>query len=85
MIETSVKDTVAQSLFDAYGPAFGLVTLNEPLRPDAPAQDMRLMQRMHGIFVGELQALGLAARAAAPGFSDPLEPSSQPPSSPGDS
>ncbi len=63
MIAKSVKGTAAEPLYDAYGPAFGLVTLNEPLRPEDPAADTRLKLRMHGIFVGELQALEGAGRS----------------------
>ena len=63
MIEASVRGTAAQELFDAYGPGFGLVILNEPLDPDSAAATMRLLLRMHGIFVGELQALEGAARS----------------------
>ena len=37
MIEQSVRGTAAEPLFDAYGPAFGLVILNQPLSPDDPA------------------------------------------------
>ena len=63
MIEQSVKGTAAEALFEAYGPGFGLTVLNEPLRPDDPAADTRLKMRMHGIFVGELQALEGAGRS----------------------
>ncbi|MEE2679305.1 MAG: DUF455 family protein [Myxococcota bacterium] len=63
MIEASVRGTAAQELFDAYGPGFGLVILNEPLDPGSAAATMRLLLRMHGIFVGELQALEGAARS----------------------
>ena len=63
MIEASVRGTAAEELFDAYGPGFGLVILNEPLDPDSAAATMRLLLRMHGIFVGELQALEGAARS----------------------
>jgi uncharacterized ferritin-like protein (DUF455 family) len=63
MIAKSVKGTAAQPLYDAYGPAFGLVTLHEPLRPEGPAGDTRLNLRMHGIFAGELQALEGAGRS----------------------
>jgi uncharacterized ferritin-like protein (DUF455 family) len=63
MIAKSVKGTAAQPLYDAYGPAFGLVILNEPLRPEDPAGDTRLNLRMHGIFAGELQALEGAGRS----------------------
>jgi len=63
MIERSVQETDAQPLFEAYGPAFMLVALNEPLRPEDPAVDTRLKLRFHGIFVGELQALEGAGRS----------------------
>jgi uncharacterized ferritin-like protein (DUF455 family) len=63
MIEASVRGTDAEPLFEAYGPAFGLVTLNEPLRPGDAAVETRLRLRMHGIFVGELQALEGAGRS----------------------
>jgi len=63
MIEKGVRGTEAEPLYEDYGPAFGLVTLNEPLRPDDPAALTRLRVRMHGIFVGELQALEGAGRS----------------------
>jgi uncharacterized ferritin-like protein (DUF455 family) len=63
MIERSVKGTAAEELYEAYGPGFGLTVLNEPLRPGDPAGDTRLKMRMHGIFVGELQALEGAGRS----------------------
>ncbi len=63
MIEATIRGTAAEPLFDAYGPAFFLVVLNEPLDPESPAATLRLLLRMHGIFVGELQALEGAARS----------------------
>jgi uncharacterized ferritin-like protein (DUF455 family) len=63
MIEASVRGTSAEPLFEEYGPAFALVILNEPLDPDSPVATLRLLMRMHGIFVGELQALEGAARS----------------------
>jgi len=63
MIEASVQGTAAQPLFEKYGPGFMLTILNEPLDPEAPAALTRLLLRMHGIFVGELQALEGAARS----------------------
>ncbi len=63
IIEEGVRGTAAEPLFDAYGPGFIFTVLNEPLDPDAPAALMRLLLRMHGIFVGELQALEGAARS----------------------
>jgi len=63
MIEEGVKGTEAESLYEAYGPGFALIIFNEPLDPDAPAAKERLQLRMHGIFVGELQALEGAGRS----------------------
>ena len=63
MIEAGVRGTAAEPLFEKYGPGFFLTILNEPLDPEAPAARTRLLLRMHGIFVGELQALEGAARS----------------------
>lgn len=62
-IEAGVRGTEAEALFDAYGPGFALIVFNEPLDPRVPAADQRLRFRMHGIFVGELQALEGAGRS----------------------
>ena len=64
IIEEGVRGTAAEPLYDAYGPGFIFTILNEPLDPEAPAALTRLLFRMHGIFVGELQALEGAARGA---------------------
>lgn len=63
MIESSVRGTAAEPLFESYGPGFALTILNEPIDPDVPASLTRLLLRMHGIFVGEIQALEGAARS----------------------
>ncbi len=63
MIEESVRGTSAEPLYERYGPGFGLIVLNEPLDPDEPGAETRLKLRMHGIFVGELQALEGAGRS----------------------
>jgi len=63
IIETGARGTAAEPLFDRFGPAFLLMTLNEPLRPNEPGTEDRLAMRMHGIFVGELQALEGAGRS----------------------
>ena len=63
MIERSVQGTEAEPLYEEYGPGFGLITLNEALDPKDPVAPTRLMLRMHGIFVGELQALEGAGRS----------------------
>jgi uncharacterized ferritin-like protein (DUF455 family) len=62
MIAAMVKGTPFEPLYDAYGPGFGLIVLNEPLNPDEPFAELRLRVRMHGIFMGELQALEGAGR-----------------------
>ncbi len=63
LIARAVKGTAAEPLYDEYGAAFMLVTLNEPLEPGAPVSKERLLLRMHGIFAGELQALEGAGRS----------------------
>jgi uncharacterized ferritin-like protein (DUF455 family) len=65
IIEVGVRGTQAEALYDEYGAGFGLVTLNEPLDPKTTGQAARtrLHLRMHGIFVGELQALEGAGRS----------------------
>jgi uncharacterized ferritin-like protein (DUF455 family) len=63
VIETGVRGTAAEPLYDQFGPAFTLITLNEPIRPGEAGTDDRLRMRMHGIFVGELQALEGAGRS----------------------
>jgi uncharacterized ferritin-like protein (DUF455 family) len=65
IIEVGVRGTQAEPLYEEFGPGFALVTLNEPLDPGqtGEAAATRLMLRMHGIFVGELQALEGAGRS----------------------
>ena len=63
VIETGVRGTAAEPLFDRFGPAFLLMTVNEPIRANQPGTEERLVMRMHGIFVGELQALEGAGRS----------------------
>ncbi|MFQ5699242.1 MAG: ferritin-like domain-containing protein [Myxococcota bacterium] len=63
VMEEGVRGTAAEPLFDEYGVAFALITTNEPLRPGDPGEETRLKMRLHGIFVGELQALEGAGRS----------------------
>jgi len=72
MIEVSARGTEAEPLYEEYGPAFGLIALNQPLRPNDPAGATRLLMRMHGIFVGELQALE-GAKSSAPEVVEKVE------------
>ena len=63
MIEESSRGTAAEPLFEKFGPAFALVTLNEPIVAGQEGVEDRLKMRMHGIFVGEMQALEGAGRS----------------------
>ena len=63
LVAESVKGTAAEPLYEEFGCAFGIVATNEPLDPNSPAVETRLKLRMHGIFVGELQALEGAGRS----------------------
>ena len=62
-IEAGTRGTAAEPLYDRFGPAFTLMATNEPLRPNQAGTEDRLKMRMHGIFVGELQALEGAGRS----------------------
>lgn len=63
MIEKATRGTAAEPLYEEYGPAYNLVVLNEPIHPDDPALVNRLRFRLHGILIGELQALEGASRS----------------------
>ena len=63
LVAKGVKGTAVEPLWDEYGPAFMLIANNEPIRPGGPAAEVRVKMRMHGIFVGELQALEGAGRS----------------------
>ena len=63
IIEASVRGTAAEPLYEEYGPAYQLVVINEPIEANDPKLMERLRIRVHGILVGELQALEGAARS----------------------
>ncbi|MSP42016.1 MAG: DUF455 family protein [Alphaproteobacteria bacterium] len=63
IIEASVRGTAAEPLYEEYGPAFQLVVINEPILAGDPKLTERLQMRVHGILVGEMQALEGAARS----------------------
>ena len=63
LIENSVRGTAAEPLFERHGPGMLLVRPNEPMDPAHPAAATQLRLRLHGVFVGELQALEGAARS----------------------
>jgi len=62
LIEAGVKSTPFEEVFATLGPGFLLTLLNEPIDPDVPYALLRLKARMHGILMGELQALEGAGR-----------------------
>jgi len=62
-IESSVAGTEFEPLFKTYGPGFLLTIFNDRLDPSKPDAELRLLMRMHGIFMGELQALEGAGRS----------------------
>jgi uncharacterized ferritin-like protein (DUF455 family) len=63
MIEKGIKGTKLEPLFEQHGPGFAILTQNTRISKDDPQLELRLQQSMHGIFVGELQALEGAARS----------------------
>lgn len=62
-IEQTARGTAAEPLFDEYGAGFMLISLAKGLDPADPVAHTRLLMRMHGIYVGELQALEGAGRS----------------------
>ncbi len=63
LMEARIRGTALEPLWDEFGPAFMLIANNEPIRPGEPGAEERVKMRMHGIFVGELQALEGAGRS----------------------
>ncbi|NRA01884.1 MAG: DUF455 family protein [Myxococcales bacterium] len=63
VIQERVRGTPLEEVFDRLGPGFMLSVNFQPLVPGAPDLDLRLKLRLHGIFVGELQALEGAGRS----------------------
>ncbi len=63
VIEQRVKGTGLEPVFERLGPGFMLAMNTSPLKPSTPDLDLRLKMRLHGIFVGELQALEGAGRS----------------------
>ncbi len=61
-IQTRVQGTELEKAYDEMGPGFQFLTNLAPVRKDSPYFELQLKMRMHGIFVGELQALEAAAR-----------------------
>jgi uncharacterized ferritin-like protein (DUF455 family) len=61
-LEERVRGTELESVYQRLGPAFNvLMNVGNP-RPGTESGDLQLKLRLHGIFVGELQALEAAGR-----------------------
>jgi uncharacterized ferritin-like protein (DUF455 family) len=63
ILEQRVKGTGLEQVFERLGPGFMLAMNSSPLRPGMPDVDLRVKMRLHGILVGELQALEGAGRS----------------------
>jgi uncharacterized ferritin-like protein (DUF455 family) len=61
-LEARVQGTPQQELFEKLGPGFLFLTSFGELRPGSPHVEVQLRTQLHGIFVGELQALEAAGR-----------------------
>ena len=57
-----VEGTELEQVFDDLGPGFSFLTQFGVMRPGEPNLDTQLKVRLHGIFVGEMQALEGAGR-----------------------
>jgi uncharacterized ferritin-like protein (DUF455 family) len=62
VIEERTRGTKLEEVYDRLGPGFMLALNFSPLKPGTRDLDLRLKLRLHGIFVGELQALEGAGR-----------------------
>ena len=61
-IRKRVEGTELETAYDEMGPGFQFLSNLAPVEKDSPAFKLQLRMRMHGIFVGELQAMEAAGR-----------------------
>ena len=61
-IRRRVEGTALEAVFDELGPGFQMLMNSAPVEKDAPGFELQLRVRLHGIFVGEMQALEAAGR-----------------------
>ncbi|MCH9675494.1 MAG: ferritin-like domain-containing protein [Gammaproteobacteria bacterium] len=61
-LRARVEGTELEPVFDELGPGFSFLTQFGSMEPGDPNLDTQLKVRLHGIFVGELQALEGAGR-----------------------
>ncbi|NRA02433.1 MAG: DUF455 family protein [Myxococcales bacterium] len=57
-----VAGTELEAVFDELGPGFTFLTIGRVHKPGSPGAEIQLKLQLHGIFVGELQALEAAGR-----------------------
>ena len=57
-----VVGTELEQVFDELGPGFQFLVNRAPVDADAPGRPLQLQMQLHGIYVGELQALEAAGR-----------------------
>ena len=62
LIEERARGTALEQVYDELGPGYQILTRVGLLGRDAEHRSMQIRMRMHGIFVGELQALEAAGR-----------------------
>ncbi len=61
-IRERVAGTALETVFDELGPGFGFLTAGGGVQSDTERTPLQLRLQLHGIFVGELQALEAAGR-----------------------
>ena len=61
-LHARVKGTELEKVYDELGPGYPFLTQFGSLHPEDPNVEVQLKVRLHGIFVGELQALEGAGR-----------------------
>ncbi len=61
-IRERVRGTALEQVYDELGPGFSFLMNSGEMQVNEQAEQLRLKLRLHGIFVGELQALEAAGR-----------------------
>ena len=61
-VRKRVEGTALEAVYDELGPGFSFLMNTGDVKPGQVGEDLQLKLRLHGIFVGELQALEAAGR-----------------------
>ena len=61
-VRKRVEGTALEAVYDELGPGFSFLMNTGDVKPGQVGEDLQLKLRMHGFFVGELQALEAAGR-----------------------